>query len=166
MPRFLETSAPGVRPSKRFPLTWTLPAFAFEPRAALPPGFEARPSRYPRAVAWRVAVELLRPPHPPFGFRVLLPLRVRQPRPAVTPVAARCFPGLSLSKDFALHAPGPPSPACRSRTCRPGRAAVAAVPQRFSLREDQLAPVPARNCFRTGPVGLLSFLRFLRVHSA
>jgi hypothetical protein len=128
--------------------------------------FRPAHSHYPRAVAWRVAVELLRPPHSPFGFRVLLPLRVRQPRVAVTPITVRGFPGFRLSKDFALHAPGPPSRAFRSRTCVPGLATVGTVPQRFALREDQLALATVRNYSRAAPVGLLSFLRFLRVFSA
>lgn len=98
-------------------------------------------SRYPRAISWRAAVELLRPWHSPFGFRVLLPLRVRPPCTAVTPFTARCFPGFRLPGDFSLHAPNPPSRICRSRTCtsRPCDH-DSAVPQRFGLREDQLVP--------------------------
>jgi hypothetical protein len=84
-------------------------------------------SPYPPAISWRAAAELLRPPHSPFGFRVLLPLRVRPPRAAVTPFTVRCFPGVCLSGDFSLHALDPPSRAFRSRTCTAGLAADSAL---------------------------------------
>lgn len=84
-------------------------------------------SQYPRAIPWHAAVESLRPRHSSFGFRVLLPLRVRPPCVAVTPFTARCFPGVCLSGDFSLHAPDPPSRVFRSRTCTDSLATVTAL---------------------------------------
>lgn len=54
--------------------------------------------------------------HGRFGFRALLPLRVRHPPAVVTPRTIRCSPGFCLSKDFSLPAPNPPSRVFHSRT--------------------------------------------------
>lgn len=118
MPRFLVASAPGVHPTKLFPLTWSRLAVAFRTGAVLPANLSVRPWPLP---AYRFqmckptnkfAVRRIRP-----GFWAFLPLRIRQSPAALIPRTIRCSPGFGLLKDFALPAPSPSSRAFHSRTC-------------------------------------------------
>jgi hypothetical protein len=140
MPRFLEATTRGVHPSKLFPLTWALLAFAFEPRTVLPTGCYTRPQPIPAchfvACCGRIA--------PPAS----LPVWLSGFAPSESPSTARgCYAihgpllpwGLPLW-GFLSSRSGPafaglPLPDLYRRPC--GR--LRTVPQWFALREDQLA---------------------------
>jgi hypothetical protein len=120
-PRFLGAPAPGVHPSKLFPLTWSRHAFAvrtrFSPRANLAvhlrflPAYCCLPCKPTKQIAVR---------HGSLSFQAFLPLRIRQLPVGIKPQAIRCSPGVCLSKDFALPATSSLSRTFRSRTCMTG----------------------------------------------
>jgi hypothetical protein len=161
--RLLGTSAPGVHPSKFFPLTLSRPAVAFGTRAVPSACLSARRWSLPTCrfrmcrPTNKFAVSRIR-----VGFWALLPLRVRQPPAGLLgPRTVRCSPGFCLSKDFALPARSPFSRAFRSRACPNSSETAGATPQRFALRRGQLSLAAIRGTtLRIIAVGMLPFLRF------
>jgi hypothetical protein len=139
--RLLGTSAPGVHPSKFFPLTLSRAAVAFGTRAVPSACLSARRWSLPTCrfrmcrPTNKFAVSRIR-----VGFWALLPLRVRQPPAGLLgPRTVRCSPGFCLSKDFSLSAPSPLSRAFRSRAC-PSAADRRSCPSTFCSAERSAFP--------------------------
>jgi hypothetical protein len=160
--RLLGTSAPGVHPSKFFPLTLSRPAVAFGTRAVPSACLSARRWSLPTCrfrmcrPTNKFAVSRIR-----VGFWALLPLRVRQPPAGLLgPRTVRCSPGfasLRISPSplrARFHGPSVLGLAHRRRT-------AGAAPQRFALRRGQLSLAAIRGTtLRIIAVGMLPFLRF------
>jgi hypothetical protein len=135
------TPAPGVHPSKLFPLTWSCPLSRPRREPCREHPFRFVRGLCPRNVAGgstptnKFAEHRFQP-----GFWALLPLRIRQSHATECRTRPAASLGFCLSKDFPLPAPDPSSRAFRSRTSAVGRATVNSfVPQRFSLRGGQLS---------------------------